>query len=201
MGQGRVVVLTGPSGVGKGTLLRSLLAAQHPEVYLSVSATTRPPRPGEVEGQSYYFMDRETFTQLVQAGEFLEWAEFAGNLYGTPRRPVQEKVDGGYLVILEIELEGARQVRQTFPEAQQIFLLPPSLEELEARIRNRGQDPEAAIARRLAKAATEIEAADEFDIRIVNDKFEAAAAQLAIALFGDSEQRLGSPAVAEPTLG
>lgn len=183
MGKGRVVVFTGPSGVGKGTLLRSLLA-RHPEVYLSISATTRSPRPGEVEGQSYYFMSREAFRSLIDSGDLLEWAEFAGNLYGTPRQPIQEQVDSGRLVILEIELEGARQVRQSFPQAQQIFVLPPSLDELEARIRNRGQDAEAAIARRLAQAQTEIDAAAEFDVQIVNDDLDHALRQLESALFG-----------------
>jgi guanylate kinase len=180
---GRVVVFTGPSGVGKGTLLRAVLA-DYPDIYLSISATTRAPRPGEVEGRHYYFMDRTAFQGLVQQGNLLEWAEFAGNCYGTPRQPVQDQVDQGHLVILEIELEGARQVRQTFPEAQQIFVLPPSLEELELRIRQRGQDEEAAIQKRLAQARVEIEAADEFDLQIVNDDLESAVQQLKTALFG-----------------
>jgi len=182
MMSGRLVVFTGPSGVGKGTLLRSVLL-DHPEVYLSISATTRPPRAGEVEGQHYYFMEPEAFQELIRNNALLEWAEFAGNYYGTPRQPLQAQVEQGKLVILEIELEGARQVRQTFPEAQQIFVLPPSLEELEARIRQRGQDPEAAIQKRLAKASIEIDAADEFDLQIVNDELETAVQQLKDALF------------------
>ncbi len=182
---GRVVVFTGPSGVGKGTLLRSVLA-DHPEIYLSISATTRSPRAGEVEGEHYYFMDATGFQDLVKRNDLLEWAEFAGNCYGTPRQPVQDQVDQGKLVILEIELEGARQVRKTFPEAFQIFVLPPSLEELEKRIRQRGQDEESAIQKRLAKASVEIDAADEFDLQIINDDLNSAVEQFKAALFEQS---------------
>lgn len=188
---GRVVVFTGPSGVGKGTLLRSVLA-DHPEIYLSISATTRHPRAGEVEGQHYYFMDPAGFQDLVQRNELLEWAEFAGNCYGTPRQPVQDQVNQGKLVILEIELEGARQVRETLPGAYQIFVLPPSLEELEARIRQRGQDEESAIQKRLAKASTEIEAANEFDLQIINDDLETAVDQLKVALLEQAEVEINS---------
>ena len=192
---GRVVVFTGPSGVGKGTLLRSVLA-EHPEIYLSISATTRSPRAGEVEGQHYYFMDRAGFQDLVKRNELLEWAEFAGNCYGTPRQPVQDQVDQGKLVILEIELEGARQVRETFPEAYQIFVLPPSLEELEKRIRQRGQDEEAAIQKRLAKASIEMDAADEFDLQIINDDLGSAVEQFEAALFEQSTTREVEPPLA-----
>ncbi|MGQ9870736.1 guanylate kinase, partial [Leptodesmis sp.] len=166
MGLGRLIVLTGPSGVGKGTLLRSLLR-RHPDLYLSVSATTRAPRPGEVDGKDYYFLSRPEFERMIANGEFLEWAEFAGNLYGTPKASVDNQIQQGHRVILEIELEGARQVRQYFPDALRIFILPPSLPELESRIRTRGKDTEDAIVRRLQRAKEEINAADEFDIQIV----------------------------------
>jgi guanylate kinase len=124
MNPGRLIVLTGPSGVGKGTLLAALLQA-HPELHLSISATTRSPRPGEVDGVNYYFFDRAQFEQAIQAGELLEWAEFAGNYYGTPIQPVRDQVAAGGLMILEIELVGARQVATIFPEALRIFILPP----------------------------------------------------------------------------
>lgn len=180
---GKLIVLTGPSGVGKGTLMRSLLQ-RHPELYYSVSATTRAPRPGEVNGKNYYFISRSKFEQLAAEGEFLESAEFAGNYYGTPREAVLNQVQSGKLVVLEIELEGARQIRASFPQALSIFILPPSFEELERRIRGRGQDSEEAIARRLQRAKEEIQAADEFDIQIVNDDFETALSAIETALFG-----------------
>lgn len=180
---GKLIVLTGPSGVGKGTLMRSLLQ-RHPELYYSVSATTRAPRPGEVNGESYYFISRNKFEELLAQGEFLESAEFAGNYYGTPREAVLNQIQSGKLVVLEIELAGARQIRASFPEALSIFILPPSFEELEKRIRGRGQDSEEAIARRLQRATEEIQAADEFDIQIVNDDFEAALQAIEVALLG-----------------
>ncbi|MEH2242108.1 guanylate kinase [Nostoc sp.] len=170
---GRLIVLTGPSGVGKGTLMRSLLQ-RHPELYYSVSVTTRSPRPGEIDGKDYYFISRNKFEQLVAEGEFLEWAEFAGNYYGTPREAVLNQIHFGKLVVLEIELEGARQIRASFPSALSIFILPPSFDELEKRIRSRAQDSQEAIGRRLFRARQEIQAVDEFDIQIVNDDFETA---------------------------
>jgi guanylate kinase len=180
--QTNLIVFTGPSGVGKGTVLRALLSG-HPELNLSVSATTRLPRPGEVEGQQYYFMARSQFEAMVDRGEFLEWAEFAGNLYGTPRLPVFEKIESGQQVILEIELEGARQVRKTAPDALQIFIKPPSLNELESRIRKRGQDSEEAIARRLARAKIELASEAEFDVCLTNEILEDTVAALEGILF------------------
>ena len=178
---GRLVVLSGPSGVGKGTLLQRLRQS-HPDLYLSTSATTRAPRAGEEHGKDYYFVTRDRFEEMIAAGELLEWAEFAGNYYGTPRQPVEVQIERGNQVILEIELKGARQVAQSFPEAFKIFIVPPSAEELERRIRDRGQDDEAAIARRLARSRVELDAADEFDLQIVNDDLEQAVAKLADVL-------------------
>jgi guanylate kinase len=180
--KGRLIVLTGPSGVGKGTLLKSLLQ-RHPELKLSISATTRSPRDGEVDGVNYYFITRQKFDLMVSADEFIEWAEFAKNCYGTPRRAVEEQLEAGEWVILEIELDGARQIRQSFPEAYRIFILPPSIEELESRIRGRGQDSDDAIDRRLQRAKAEIDAANEFDVQIINDEFDAAVDRLELTLF------------------
>ncbi|NLQ06535.1 guanylate kinase [Cylindrospermopsis raciborskii] len=165
---GKLIVLTGPSGVGKGTLMQKLLA-QHSQLYYSVSATTRSPRPGEIDGKSYYFITPNSFQELVAQGEFLEWAEFAGNYYGTPRAAVLQQIQLGRSVILEIELAGARQIKASYPDALSIFILPPSFLELENRIRSRGQDSDEAITRRLNRAKEEIKAASEFDIQIVND--------------------------------
>ena len=167
-GQGQLTVITGPSGVGKGTLVHRLLE-RNPKIWLSVSATTRSPREGEQDGLSYFFQSRERFDALVSDGGLLEWAEFAGNCYGTPRAPVEEQLSTGRPVLLEIELEGARQVRRSFPDAVQIFLAPPSFEELERRIRGRGTDPEEAILRRLARAQEELKSKAEFDAVVVND--------------------------------
>jgi guanylate kinase len=174
---GRLTVITGPSGVGKGTLVGQLLR-RHPRIWLSVSATTRPPRSGEVEGQHYWFVQRSGFERQVAEGGFLEWAEFAGNLYGTPRRPVEEKLAEGRPVILEIELEGARQVRRSFPAAFQVLIRPPSFAELERRIRGRGADSEEAIRQRLERARVELAAEAEFDAVLVNDDLAVALAEL-----------------------
>jgi guanylate kinase len=174
---GQLTVLTGPSGVGKGTLVQGLLA-RHPALWLSVSATTRAPRAGEVEGTHYFFLTPERFVQQVEEGGFLEWAAFAGNRYGTPRAAVEEKLAAGRPVLLEIELEGARQVRRSFPAGQQIFVAPPSFAELERRIRGRGTDAEEAIQRRLERAREELAAAAEFDAVLVNDDLDTANREL-----------------------
>ncbi len=180
---GRLIVLTGPSGVGKGTLLKALLA-NHPELYLSVSATTRAPREGEVDGVHYYFYDRDRFEAAIASGALLEWAEFAGNYYGTPSEPVQAQLDLDRSIILEIELAGARQVAKIFPAALRIFILPPDLATLEARIRDRGTDTPEAIDRRLEQAKVEIAARDEFDYQIVNDDLQTALAELEQLVIG-----------------
>ncbi len=179
---GQLIVLTGPSGVGKGTLVQSLLQ-RHPKLNLSISVTTRTPRPGEMNGKDYYFVDSDRFEEMVKNQELLEWAEFAGNYYGTPIQPVLQKIQAGESILLEIELHGARQVRKTFPQAMQIFILPPSLAELERRIRARGKDSEAAMICRLQRAEEEIQASDEFDFVVVNDDFDQTVKQLEEVMF------------------
>jgi len=170
-------VLSGPSGVGKGTVVAAVREL-HPHVWVSVSYTTRKPRPGEIEGVHYHFIDRDRFAELVAAGEMLEWAEFAGNLYGTPLSPVRERLDQGIPTLLEIELQGARQVRAKLPDAQFVFLAPPSWEELERRLVGRGTEPDEVIARRLKQAQVEMAADQEFDTVVVNDDVRRAAAEL-----------------------
>lgn len=180
---GRLIVLTGPSGVGKGTLLRRL-HQRYPELYFSISVTTRSPRQKEIHGKDYYFVSRSDFEQMIASSELLEWAEFAGNYYGTPRELVEKQISQGKSVLLEIELQGARKIYQIFPQALRIFIQPPSLKELEQRLRGRGQESEEVIARRLCRAKEEIKAASEFDFQITNDNIEAALKQLEVILFG-----------------
>ncbi|WP_320676375.1 guanylate kinase [Prochlorococcus sp. MIT 1300] len=173
----RLTLITGPSGVGKGSLVKKLLQ-RHVGIWLSVSATTRIPRAGEVEGQHYFFLKRDAFEKIASTGGLIEWAEFAGNLYGTPRKPVEEKLANDNPVLLEIELEGARQVRKSFPEAFQIFLAPPNFQELESRIRGRATDSEEAIQRRLIRAKEEMNARNEFDAVVINDDLEIALGEI-----------------------
>ena len=173
----RLVVLSGPSGVGKSTVVREL-RANHPEVWVSVSATTRFPRPGETEGVHYWFVTRERFAELVDGGGLLEWADFAGNRYGTPRQPVLDHLREGHPVLLEIDLQGARQVRAAMPEAQLVFLAPPSWDELVRRLTRRGTEPPEVIEARLASARDELAAEPEFDQTLVNTSVQDVVASL-----------------------
>ncbi len=163
----KLIIITGPSGVGKGTVVKELLD-RNKDIWLSISATTRNPRIGEKDGENYYFISDEKFKDMIDKKEFLEWAQFAGNYYGTPLSTVNEKIEKGFIVLLEIEVEGAKQIKEKFPEALSIFLLPPSKAELEKRIRNRGTEKEEAINRRLSRADYEIASSDEFDFVLTN---------------------------------
>lgn len=180
----RLFVLAGPTAVGKGTVAAAM-RERHPEIYLSVSATTRSPRPGEVDGVHYHFVDDATFDRLVEEGQMLEWAVVHGvNRYGTPRGPVQEALEAGRPALLEIDLQGARQVRATMPEAVFVFLKPPSWEELVRRLVGRGTEGEEERERRLATAREELAAEPEFDVTIVNREVHAAVEEL-VALMVD----------------
>jgi guanylate kinase len=170
-------VLSGPSGVGKGTVVAGVRQL-YPHVWVSVSATTRRMRPGETDGIEYHFVDRNEFVRMAEAGELLEWAEYAGNLYGTPRAPVQEHLEAGVPALLEIELQGARQVRASFADAYLVFLAPPSWAELERRLTGRGTEQLGDVTTRLARARVELAAEDEFDVVVVNDDVARAAAEL-----------------------
>jgi guanylate kinase len=178
----RLTVLSGPSGVGKDSVIE-LIRARSPFVWLSVSVTTRPKRDYEVDGVHYYFVDREEFQRLIAAGQLLEWAEFAGNLYGTPRGPVEEKLRQGIPALLKIDLQGARQVRAAMPEALLVFLAPPSVAELHRRLVGRGTEDPDTIRLRLEHADEELAAETEFDVTVVNDSVERAADEL-IGLLG-----------------
>jgi guanylate kinase len=173
----RLTVLSGPSGVGKGSLI-SAVRRRHPQVWLSVSVTTRAPRPGEVDGVEYHFVSPAEFDRMVEAGELLEHASYAGNSYGTPRQPVEEKLAAGVPALLEIELQGARLVRTAMPDARLVFLAPPSFDELARRLTGRGTEDPDRVRRRLDLARIELAAEDEFDVVVVNDDLEAAADRL-----------------------
>jgi guanylate kinase len=180
-------VISGPSGTGKGTVINHLLRHLG-GLATSVSATTRPPRPGEIDGRHYHFFSRRAFEAAVGKGEFLEWVEYSGNLYGTLRREVEGKLAAGLDVILEIELCGARAIREAMPEAVQVFIAPPSFAELAARLRGRATEGEQAIESRLSIAERELAAAREFDHVVVNDDAERAAAEVAAII---TERRKG----------
>jgi guanylate kinase len=173
----RLTVLSGPAGVGKSSIV-DYLRHHHPEVWHSVSVTTRPQRPGEREGVDRFFVDSETFARMVRDGELLEHAHYADNWYGTPRAPVEDRLARGELVLLEIEVQGARQIRTLLPDARLVFLAPPSWDELERRLRGRGTEPADVIERRLATARIELAAEDEFDDTIVNTSVPDAAEAL-----------------------
>ncbi len=170
-------MITGPSGVGKGTLIRALLD-RLPRLAVSVSATTRDPRPGEVDGVAYHFLSRTEFDRRVAEGAFVEWAEYSGNRYGTLRSELDSRIERGIPVVLEIEVQGARQVREKMPEAVQVFIAPPSRETLRTRLVGRGTDTAEQVARRLQTADAELAAQREFTYVVINDRLEEAIVEL-----------------------
>ena len=182
MSKGKLIVITGPSGVGKGTLVRSLFQ-KYTDLYFSISATTRKPREGEINGKDYFFLSHEEFKMMIEKGDFLEWAEYAGNYYGTPRHNVESQINQGKKVILEIEVIGANLIKKSFADALRIFILPPSMEVLEQRLKGRGTDSNSAIIKRLNKAQEELKAQEKFDIKIINDDLDIALQELETAIF------------------
>ncbi len=187
-GPSRLVVLAGPTAVGKGTVAAAV-RERHPDVWISVSATTRKPRPGEVDGVHYHFVDDAEFDRLVADGQLLEWAVVhSAARYGTPRGPVEESLASGRPSMLEIDLQGARQVRETMPDAVFVFLKPPSWDELVRRLVGRGTETEEERERRLATARLELAAEAEFDVTIVNHEIHAAADELVALMVLDSER-------------
>ncbi len=175
--KGKLLVISGPSGAGKSTVVARAIEGRE-DICFSTSVTTRAPRPGEVDGREYFFISFERFREMVEKDELLEHAEYVANRYGTPRSYVNQRLEEGLNVLLDIEVQGARQVRKKMPEAVLIFIAPPSLEELERRLRGRGTDTEAAIEGRLIRARQEFQEADFYDYLIINDNVDRAAAKL-----------------------
>ena len=174
---GKLFVISGSSGVGKGTVIREFIS-KHPEFKLSVSCTTRKPREGEIHGTHYFFLGKEEFKKNIDENAFLEWAEFSGNFYGTQKAYVERKLSEGKNLILEIDTKGALIVKSKMPEANLIFILPPSFEELEARLRGRHTETEEAIQKRLESTKLEMENAEKFDHKVINDSIEKAVKSL-----------------------
>lgn len=186
--KGILIVLSGPSGVGKGTVCAALRKIS-PELIYSVSATTRAARQGEEEGVNYFFKTREQFQQLIDADEMLEWAEYVGNFYGTPRRFVEDMLNSGKDVILEIEVQGALKVKQKFAEGVFIFLLPPSLDELQNRIVTRGTETDEIIRNRMSIALNEIRLMEHYDYAIINDRVKSACSKIQAILAAEHCRR------------
>ena len=193
MRKGKTFIVSGPSGVGKSTVLQALLSKRD-DLYFSVSATTRPPRAGEEDGVHYHFLDRGTFEQWIAAGDFLEYAEYVGNLYGTPRLYVDRAMEQGRDVLLDIEIQGAEQVRQKRPETVRIYVAPPSWAELERRLVGRGTEDMEKVRFRLARGREEFAAARDFDYLVINDTVDRAVDELRAIMYAEHcrpQERIG----------
>ena len=182
--KGKLIVISGPSGAGKSTVVFKAIEGRE-DVCFSTSVTTRKPRPGEVDGREYFFVDPDRFKEMVENDELLEHAEYVANSYGTPRAYVEEKLDAGVNVLLDIEVQGARQVHEKMPDAVKIFIIPPSLETLEKRLKGRGTDTERAIEARLIRARQEYQEADFYDYLIINDDADKAAKELSAIILAE----------------
>ena len=182
--KGKLIVISGPSGAGKSTVVFKAIEGRE-DVCFSTSVTTRKPRPGEVDGKEYFFVDPDRFKEMVENDELLEYAEYVANSYGTPRAYVEEKLDAGLNVLLDIEVQGARQIREKKPDAVMIFIVPPSLEELEKRLKGRGTDTERAIEARLIRARQEYQEADFYDYLIINYDADKAAKELSAIILAE----------------
>ena len=182
--KGKLIVISGPSGAGKSTVVFKAIEGRE-DVCFSTSVTTRKPRPGEVDGREYFFVDPDRFKEMVENDELLEHAEYVANSYGTPRAYVEEKLEAGVNVLLDIEVQGARQVHEKMPDAVKIFIIPPSLETLEKRLKGRGTDTERAIEARLIRARQEYQEADFYDYLIINDDADKAAKELSAIILAE----------------
>ena len=182
--KGKLIVISGPSGAGKSTVVFKAIEGRE-DVCFSTSVTTRKPRPGEVDGREYFFVDPDRFKEMVENDELLEHAEYVANSYGTPRAYVEEKLEAGLNVLLDIEVQGARQIHEKMPDAVKIFIIPPSLEELEKRLKGRGTDTERAIEARLIRARQEYQEADFYDYLIINDDADKAAKELSAIILAE----------------
>ena len=199
MSKGVLLVISAPSGAGKGTIIKRLMDDDR-NLKLSVSATTRAPRPGEIDGEDYFFLSREEFDDLVKNGEMLEHAEYVGNCYGTPKGPVESWLEDGQDVILEIDVQGGQQVKKIMPECVSIFILPPSMKELENRLRGRSTEMDAVVDARLQAAREEVRHAEEYDYVVINDTVDKAVEDIKTIIAAEKHRFIRVSSIVERVL-